>query len=48
MNYEQDDESGETVPLMLRPLAPDEWEANQALAAYLVIGAEDTPNSMSV
>lgn len=31
MNYEPDNESGATTPLILRPLTPDEWERNQRL-----------------
>ena len=44
MNYEPDNESGETTPLILRPLTPDEWEQNQAIAHALlayVLGDED-------
>lgn len=31
MHQNQDTESGETIPLILRPLTPEEMEANQAI-----------------
>ena len=36
MSQNQDDESGETTPLIFSPLTPDEWERNQAIADELL------------
>lgn len=47
MTTDQDEESGETIPLILRPLTPDKWEANQALCDALleyVLGDDKTVN----
>ena len=45
MKYEPESELGETVPLILRPLTPDEWERNQAMAdkvlAYVLGDEQD-------
>lgn len=45
MTTDHDNELGETIPLILRPLTPDGWEQNQAIADALLTYVSGEPES---